>query len=340
MRIQKPYVKFDPSTIDMARKIDLLTYLQHHEPHNLVKISRNAYRTKEHDSLKISNGMWYWWSRGFGGYSALDYLIKVKEYDFVSAVEILVGINIPYFPQPIIYKEAAPKPLILPPKYKNNERVINYLLQRAIDEKLILDCIKRGVLYESADYHNVIFVGKDSQGRPRYAACRGIIGQDFKGDASGSDKRYSFRLIAGNPRREVLHLFESAIDLLSYATYLTLKGMDYKAENLLSLSGVYQPSKKEEMRIIPIALDTFLNENPQIKIIVLHLDNDKTGRIATQTIKELLQKDYKVVDNPPPQGKDCNDFLLSYYDSLNEKAGQKTSLKTTKRSKFERNDSR
>ena len=44
------------------------------------------YCTAEHDSLKISNGKWYWWSRGFGGYSALDYLIKVKEYDFVEAV--------------------------------------------------------------------------------------------------------------------------------------------------------------------------------------------------------------------------------------------------------------
>ena len=30
------------------------------------------YCTAEHDSLKISNGKWYWWSRGFGGYSALD----------------------------------------------------------------------------------------------------------------------------------------------------------------------------------------------------------------------------------------------------------------------------
>jgi len=29
-------------------------------------------------------------------------------------------------------------------------------------------------------------------------------------------------------------------------------------------------------------------------------------------LKELLQKDYKIVDDPPPVGKDFNDFLLSY----------------------------
>ena len=30
-----------------------------------------------------------WWSGGIGGRSALDYLIKVKEYSFLEAVELL-----------------------------------------------------------------------------------------------------------------------------------------------------------------------------------------------------------------------------------------------------------
>ena len=66
-------------------------YVQRYEPSPLKRVAGNVYCTKEHDSLKISNGKWYWWSRGFGGYSALDYLIKGKEYDFVEAVEILTG---------------------------------------------------------------------------------------------------------------------------------------------------------------------------------------------------------------------------------------------------------
>ena len=109
-----------------------------------------------------------------------------------------------------------------------------------------------------------------------------------------------------------MHLFEAAIDLLSYATYLKCEGKDYKSENLLSLSGVYQPKKEMKDSKIPIALTTFLSANPQIKTIVLHLDNDKVGRLCTATLKELLQKDYKIVDDPPPVGKDFNDFLLSY----------------------------
>ncbi len=106
---------------------------------------------------------------------------------------------------------------------------------------------------------------------------------------------------------------EVAIDLLSYATYLKCEGKDYRKENLLSLSGVYQPKKEIKESKIPIALSTYLRENPQVKTVILHLDNDRTGRLCTAALKkELLQKDYKIVDSPPPVGKDVNDFLMSY----------------------------
>jgi hypothetical protein len=78
MRSNRPYVQLDPAVIEQARQMDLLTYLQHYGPSNLKRVGGNAYCTTEHDSLKISNGKWYWWSRGFGGVSALDYLIKVR----------------------------------------------------------------------------------------------------------------------------------------------------------------------------------------------------------------------------------------------------------------------
>ena len=80
-----------PETIEKARQVDLLTYLKTCEPDELVHISGDHYCTREHDSLKISNGKWYWFSRGFGGYNALDYLIKVKEVPFMEAVDSLVA---------------------------------------------------------------------------------------------------------------------------------------------------------------------------------------------------------------------------------------------------------
>ena len=311
MRISRPYVQLDPAVIEQARQIDLLSYLRAYEPSNLVRIGGNVYCTREHDSLKISNGKWYWWSRGIGGVSALDYLIKVKDYGFVEAVEALTGVSTEWIPPPQTPKKDEPKVLLLPPKNKDCSRVMQYLFGRGIDYQLIQDCIADGTVYESADYHNAVFIGKDKSGTPKYAALRSTLGSTFKQDASGSDKRYSFRLLTKEPK-DTVHLFEAAIDLLSYATYLKCEGKDYGKENLLSLSGVYQPKKELSESKVPIALSTYLKENPQIKTVVLHLDNDKTGRLCTAALKELLQNEYEIVDDPPPVGKDFNDFLLSY----------------------------
>ena len=311
------YVQFDPAVIEQARQIDLLSYLQRYEPGNLKRVAGNVYCTREHDSLKISNGKWYWWSRGFGGFSALDYLMKVREFSFVEAVQTLTGDMGDWKPPPPAVKKDEPKVLLLPPRNKDSDKVLQYLFGRGIDYAIVQDCIADGTIYESADYHNAVFIGKDESGNPKYAACRGTMGS-FKRDASGSDKRYSFRLLAREPTHTV-HLFEAAIDVLSYATYLKCEGKDYKAANLLSLSGVYQPKKELAESRIPIALTTFLNAHPQIKTIYLHLDNDKAGRLCTAALQELLQKDYKIVDAPPPVGKDVNDFLMSYLGIARQK---------------------
>ena len=311
MRISRPYVQLDPAVIEQARQMDLLSYLRAYEPSNLVRVGGNVYCTREHDSLKISNGKWYWWSRGIGGVSALDYLIKVKDYGFVEAVEALTGVSTEWIPPPQTPKKDEPKVLLLPPKNKDCNRVMQYLFGRGIDYQLIQDCVADGTIYESADYHNAVFIGKDKSGTPKYAALRSTLGNTFKQDASGSDKRYSFRLLTKEPN-DTVHLFEAAIDLLSYATYLKCEGKDYGKENLLSLSGVYQPKKELSESKVPIALSTYLKENPQIKTVVLHLDNDKTGRLCTAALKELLQNEYEIVDDPPLVGKDFNDFLLSY----------------------------
>lgn len=57
--------------IEQAKEIDLLTYLRMFEPNNLKHIGSDSYCTVEHDSLKISNHKWHWFSRGIGGRTAL-----------------------------------------------------------------------------------------------------------------------------------------------------------------------------------------------------------------------------------------------------------------------------
>lgn len=304
-----PY--YTEKQISEARSMDLLTYLQTYEPTELVHIRGNTYCTREHDSLKISNGKWMWWSRGFGGNSALDYLIKVQGLSFMEAMDILTGKEAV---TPITgvkigadSQREEKKKLLLPEKSETNLEVIRYLTSRGIDKDIIRDCIDEGLLYESLPYHNCIFVGYDESGRAAYACYRATNGERVMGDAAGSDKRYSFRIdCAGS----TLHVFESAIDLLSYATIMKMKTREWRAESMVSLGGIYAPSPNRSSSKLPIALENATQNQSQINTIALHLDNDFAGRSAARSLADQLGEKFVIRDEPPPAGKDCNDYLM------------------------------
>ena len=303
-----PY--YTEEQIMKVRSIDLLTYLQTYEPTELVHVRGNTYCTREHDSLKISNGKWMWWSRGFGGNSALDYLIKVKGMPFMDAMKILLNedpmINHSEdtrWNNPDSDKE---RKLLLPERSKTNIEVIKYLSGRGIDRDVIHSCIDEGLLYESLPYHNCIFVGFNELGNAAYAFYRATTGERLMGEAAGSNKRYSFRIdCAGS----TLHVFESAIDLLSYATIMKMRTGEWRAEPMLSLGGVYAPSSSNKQSKLPIALEKMMQNQAQINTIALHLDNDFAGRNAAAAIATKLEERYVIRDEPPPYGKDCNDYL-------------------------------
>lgn len=300
---------YPPEVIQRAKQMDLLTYLKNYEPDELVHFSRDTYVTRTHDSLKISNGMWYWFSQSIGGKSALEYLIKVRDYTFLQAVETIVGSVVAAPPK--IYKsitKRTPERLILPKKAPNNDRVKSYLIGRGIDEDIIQECIDNDLIYQQFPNNNVVFVGYDQNKIARYAMFRGTNESDFKGEANGSHKAFSFQLEALE-KNDRVHLFESAIDLLSYATLMKLNDKEWYNESLLSLAGVYKPAENIEDSKVPLALNYYLNQHPNIKKIYLHLDNDKAGRESTEAIKYLLSSRYEIIDNPTPVGKDVNDFL-------------------------------
>lgn len=302
-----PYVT--PEQIERVKRMDLLTYLQHYEPHELVRFSGNVYTTRSHDSLKISNGKWNWWSRGIGGRSALDYLIKVRGMELPEAVLQIDGqaaIAPPVSSKTQETKE--PRTLLLPEKHVNNRQVVNYLLGRGIQITLIDYCLDTGRLYESRPYHNAVFVGFDKNGMPKYAALRGTTGIRFLGEADGSNKQYSFSIPARQESSK-LHLFECAIDLLSYGTLELLSGRDWRKDNCLSLAGIYKPKKNIEESTPPAALMQYLKDFPQINELALHLDNDTAGRLATKTITALLCPSHIVFNEPSKRGKDYNDYL-------------------------------
>lgn len=301
-----PYIP--PEIVKRAEEMDLLTYLQNYEPEELVKVGNGTYTTKTHDSIRISNGLWNWFSEGVGGKNAISYLMKVKNYSFLEAVETIIGnVNVK---KPVIHKEEKQDniELVLPQKSNNSECAKIYLMSRGIAPEIINECINDNLIYESLPNHNVVFIGFDDSKSPKYAFYRGTNKTRFMGEAKGSDKKYTFRLEAKTQCTRV-HLFESAIDLLSYATLLKMKNIDWHKENMISLGGVNNPSKINENNKIPIAIKEFLEKNLNINEIHLHLDNDEVGRNASKSLQDVLSKKYTVLDRPAPLGKDCNDYL-------------------------------
>lgn len=315
-----PYI--DAQAVAKAREMDLLTYLRNYDPQELVKFSADTYCTRSHDSLKISNGKWYWWSRGIGGYSALDYLVKVRGLGFTRAVETIIG---KCAVEPPVYveqkKNRKPKPLLLPDKSASNRVIFKYLCGRGIDRELIDFCISEGKIFESLPHHNVVFVGFDKENNPRYASYRATDGRRILGDCSGSDKHYSFRLADGVSN--TVHIFECPIDLLSYATLLKINGYVYRKYNLLSLAGVYSANKKTGVGKVPAALENYLKDHSNTTRIAIHFDNDRSGREAATALMNKLKNDYKVVDLPPPRGKDFNDFLCLQLNISKQKSKER-----------------
>ena len=111
--------------------------------------------------------------------TALDYFVEIKGYGLVAVCTLLDESPQEYsdkskgtmsakkpMKNTVLLANTDNKPLkripfALPLRHKDNNRIIAYLQSRGIDRDLILDCIERGVLFESKYYHNCVFLGKD-----------------------------------------------------------------------------------------------------------------------------------------------------------------------------------
>ena len=339
----------------------MLDYVLQYESDSVKRIG-SGYRSKEHESLAISDKGFFWHSNGVGGKTALDYLMAVRNYDFVSAVCHLINEtpfekgDKPYAkkqersppksymeqsdvttatnksaistdgistiittptasptPLPSSQNESKSKPqtITLPRRNKDNYQVIAYLQNRGIDRDVIMDCINRGVLYQSALHHNAVFLGKDENGKTRFAAMRGTKG-DFKCDAEGSDKKYGFvippkncgindalenQLNGVNLQSQTVMIFESPIDCLSHQTLCKHGDIPDFDGWRLSLGGTSG-----------IALMSFLERYPNINHCIIATDNDETGNTFAERLANKLTIPTERVH--PTQGKDWNDAVL------------------------------
>ena len=279
-------MQYTEEQIARANQTDLASFLNA-RGEQLVKSGRE-YRWKKHGSVTVSGNRLYRHSQNKGGYP-VDFVMEFYHATFPEAVKMLIDEEGEGRQKSCL----APSPdFRLPEKSETNETVIKYLTEiRRLEKDLVEEWIAGGNIYEEKKHHNVVFVGRDADGIPRYAHCRGTGGIKYRGDVAGSDKSYGF---CHRGEDNQLFVFEAAIDLLSF---IQLFPKDWKKRSYLSLGGVSS-----------VALMTFLSERPQITSVFLCLDNDHAGNEACEKLAGEIPDGYRVIRLKPAR-KDWNEIL-------------------------------
>ena len=277
---------YTQAQIDKANAVDLEKFLRAQDE-TLVR-SGKEYRWKAHDSLTVCGNKWFRHSQSKGGLP-VDFVMEFYGKSFPEAVQMLTGEPGEVQPE----ADPAPSPAFrLPLRNVTNANILNYLTQeRKLSPSLVNFFIVAGDIYEDAAHHNVVFVGRDADGHPRYASSRGI-NEKFRQDAAGAEKAFGF---AHRGTDKQLLVFEAPIDLLSF---IELFPKNWQQHNYLSLGGV---SGK--------ALWQFLSERPDVERVFLCLDADKAGEDACKRLAALLP-DTVSVTRIQPCMKDWNDVLV------------------------------
>ncbi len=191
-------------------------------------------------------------------------------------------------------QKSAPK-IELPPANDNTRRVFAYLLnRRGIDKDVLYAFVHKKMIYESAQYHNVVFVGFDKDGVPRHANKRGTgSASTYKGNAVGSVPEYSFHW---NGRSDRLYLFEAPIDMLSFIS--------------MNKDGWRDHSYAAACSVSDKVLFQCLADNPGIKEVTICFDSDEPGQLAAQRITAKLIMQGVNSEILVPINKDWNEDLL------------------------------
>ena len=288
------YIHFTIEQRETARQTDLVALLQ--SQGEQLKRSGKEYVWRDgSEKVTVRGNLWFHQYERIGG-DAVDFVRRFYNMDFPQAVNFLLGNNGDALPQAEPIEQEPTKPFSLPPKNNNMRRVYAYLLnRRGIDREVLSAFVHKGMIYESADYHNAVFVGYDKKGIARHAHKRGT-GSDskYKGNAESSNPRYSFHWTGTD---NTLYLFEAPIDMLSF--------ISMNKENWRSHSYAAACCVGDQV------LFQMLKTNSNIDTVCLCMDNDTAGQAANKRIAEKLSIHGIKHEILVPTHKDWNEDRLA-----------------------------
>ena len=287
------YIHFTEEQKTQARQTDLVDLLQRQG--EKLKRSGSEYEWRDgSQKVTIRGNLWFHQYERVGG-DAVDFVRRFYNKSYPEAVEYLLGGSLGTLSQsPPVVKQT--KPFELPKRNDNMRRVYAYLLgKRGIDRDVLSAFIHRQMIYESAPYHNAVFVGFDQSGKPVHAHKRGTGSEStFKGNEDSSDPKYSFHWLG---RSNKVYLFEAPIDMLSF---ISMHKEGWRDHSYAAACGVSDQ-----------VLWQILANQPQIDTVFLCHDSDRDGQAAASRIAERLLAKGIHTEILVPIHKDWNEDLLS-----------------------------
>ncbi len=286
------YIHFTDQQKEKARRTDLAGLLRS-QGETLRKSGSELEWLDGSQKVTIRGNLWFHQYEQIGG-DSIDFVRKFYHKSYPEAMEYLLGRSggvlsvLPPVQKPTAKFE-------LPPTNDNMRRVFAYLLnRRGIDKDVLYAFVHKKMIYESAQYHNVVFVGFDKGGTPRHANKRGTGSvSTYKGNAVGSAPEYSFHW---NGRSDRLYLFEAPIDMLSFISMNKHCWRDHSYAAACSVSDK--------------VLFQCLSDNPAVSKVSICFDSDEPGQLAAQRITAKLVMQNIESEILVPVNKDWNEDLL------------------------------
>lgn len=296
----KQYIPLTKEERELARKTDIAELLRSQGEE--LKRSGSEWMWMDNDQIvTIRGNLWFHQYEQVGG-DAVDFICRYYDKSYPEAVEYLLynRTGTPVMSPPVIKKR---KPFALPEPNNNMRRIYAYLLkQRGLDSKVLNAFVARKMIYESADYHNAVFVGFNPKGAAVHAHKRSTGSESrFKGNADSSNPSYSFHW---QGKDKFLFIFEAPIDMLSF---ISMHQGDWQEHSYAASCGT---SDK--------VIWQMMNDNPNISFIYLCRDNDDAGKMANERTAKILSEKgipYKILI---PEHKDWNEDLLHLHEVKEE----------------------
>ena len=290
-----PYINFTEQEKESANSASIVDYLNAHGE-TVKRAGREYVWDSPTGKVSIHGSEWYSQYEQKGG-GAINFVRKFFGLSYPEAVQSLLGNNIgtAIVREPREQNREEKHPFALPERHTDMRRVYGYLMrERLIDREVINRFARDGLIYEDAEYHNAVFVGKNTEGVPVHAQKRATSPKsNFKGNLESSIAEYSFHF---NGTSEYLFVFEAPIDMLAYISMHPQRWEDHSYVALCSTADR--------------AALQMLKDNPNIKTVYLCLDNDSAGQTGCERVANAIHGlgEYKVW-RVTPQNKDWDEDL-------------------------------